>query len=476
MDQQQAHNGGQPASAAGNNQQQQQLHINQAGRSPTPAAFASGAENTSGGISLDADSKQQQQQQASQDISFTTGVDSGFDSFGNTADFINLQQTQAGVTDSGVFDPNSDFGQQQSSAAANDGALSFDNQTQASAYLSPNLTDDFSLFPSGSQGEQFNAPLFEQQTSLSPNDLNSMTSPQSQSHHSPTPPNLLQPDSLQPGSAQQSPSFNQNQFSSPHSSHSRNASLGPEAAFLPNQLGDWSQPQFQGHRRSPSEFSDVSSATHSPNLLSSDNFEDPSGHSPLQRASDGSLYHDVLNIESFTIADSGRSPSHSPAISPRITPQQVPDMNQPSFMLAPPGGGFGGVVGYGMQSSSGAFPSLDPTGGSDMPHMAPPSINIDFAPNSKQGLYETSKPRLDQDSLTPPERGSLDTRAANALPLAQWMTNMLLSRPTRTTAFRYRSLPARRRRPWPNSQQRKPVTGEGLQQPKVGILAIRVTA
>jgi hypothetical protein len=112
-----------------------------------------------------------------------------------------------------------------------------------------------------------------------------MTSPQS--HHTPTPPNLLQP-----GSAHPSPSFAQHhQFSSPQSSHSRNVSLGPEAALLPSQVGDWTRPQFQGHRRSPSEYSDVSSVSPSPNLVSADSFDDHAGHSPLQRASDGSLYH-----------------------------------------------------------------------------------------------------------------------------------------------------------------------------------------
>ena len=41
-----------------------------------------------------------------------------------------------------------------------------------------------------------------------------------------------------------------------------------------------------------------------------------------------------------------------------------------------------------------------------MSQMAPPAINIDFAPNnSKPGLFEQPKPHMDQDSLTPPERG-----------------------------------------------------------------------
>lgn len=400
----QAHNGRQ-TSGAGHDQQQ--VHINQSAHSPSAGSFGGPDDASSVGLGLDVDSQQQQQ------LGFGT-TDSPFDSFGATADFLNSQQgssqrdfTQGSVSDSAAFDPSAGFGQQPTSAT--DGAISFNAQSHStSAYLSPNLNDgDFSLFPTASQSDQFNAPLFES-SSLSQNDMNSMASPQS--HHSPTPPNLLQPDSLQPGSAHQSPSFGQHQFSSPQSSHSRNASLGPEAALLPTQIGDWAQPQFQGHRRSPSEYSDVSSVSPSPNLVSSDNFDDHSGHSPLQRASNGSLYQDVLNIESVSIGDTGhhgRSPSHSPAISPRIIPQQMPEMHQPTFGLAPPVGGFGPGMGYaGMQPGSDSFASM--AGQrlmSDMSHMAPPAINIDFAPNARQGPYESSKPHMDQDSLTPPERG-----------------------------------------------------------------------
>jgi transcription factor CRZ1 len=74
---------------------------------------------------------------------------------------------------------------------------------------------------------------------------------------------------------------------------------------MPNQMGDWSQPQFQGHRRSPSAHSEVSSVSPSPNLVSSDNFDDPSGHSPLQRPSDGSLYQEVMGIGSFNTCAEG---------------------------------------------------------------------------------------------------------------------------------------------------------------------------
>ncbi|KAJ6445559.1 Pre-rRNA-processing protein PNO1 [Purpureocillium lavendulum] len=387
---QQSHHGRSPSASAGHqthlHQSQpdrQQLDINQSSHhSSSPGAF--GTDPSSVGLGLAVDHEQHQ----------------SFDSLGAPADFLAPSQQQQGpqqafaqpnVSDPALFDPGAPFGQQQPGAGPDPGALSFDAQSQSqstAAYLSPNINDgDFSLFPSsGSQGDHFNAPLFEQPT-LSPNDLNTMTSPQPP--HSPTPPNLLQPDSHHPGSAQHSPSFSQTQFSSPPGGHSRNVSLGPEAALLPGQIGEWSQPQFQGHRRTPSEYSDVSSVSPSPNLVSSDSFDDHGGHSPLQRASDGSLYQEVLNIGNFSIADNhGRSPSHSPAISPRINPQQLPDMNQ----------------------TGDTFPSLQ-QGGGEMSQMAPPAINIDFAPNnSKPGMFEQSKPHMDQDSLTPPERGRLKSR------------------------------------------------------------------
>ncbi|KAI9171928.1 C2H2 finger domain transcription factor crzA [Paramyrothecium foliicola] len=315
------------------------------------------------------------------------------------------------VSDPTAFDPINSFAQQQPSGAGPDSTLAFNANPQP-GFLSPDLGDgDFSLFPPGSQSDQFNTPLFDQSTALNPGDINSMNSPQV--HHSPTPPHLLQPDAHIPGSAQQSPSFNQHQFSSPPGGHSRHASLGPEAALLPNQLGEWNQPQFQRHRRTPSEYSDVSSVSPSPNLASADSFDiDPAGHSPLQRPSDGSLYQEVLGIGSFTLNDHsspghpGHSPSHSPAISPRLIPQQPPDMNNNGFGLVSQHGNEYGIAPPYMQTNE-TFPPLHTTGGHDVSQVPPPAINIDFAPpnNSKTGNFQTAKSQMDQDSLTPPERG-----------------------------------------------------------------------
>ncbi|CAM1507342.1 Fc.00g069830.m01.CDS01 [Cosmosporella sp. VM-42] len=386
-----------------------QPHINQS-HSPSPHSYPPSEQSIGLGLGLDQSSTQ----------SFGVANNS-FDSF-NGNGFINPQQsqaqqqqqpfnTQANVSDPAVFDPSNSFGQPAPTSGP-DTTLSFNAQSQP-AYLSPSFNDgDFSLFPpSGGQGDQFNAPLFDQPT-LNPSDITNMTSPQT--HQSPTPPHLLQPDSHQPGSAHQSPNFNQNQFSSPPGGHSRHASLGPEAALLPSQMGDWNQPQFQGHRRSPSEYSDVSSVSPSPNLASADTFDDhPAGHSPLQRPSDGSLYQEVLGIGAFSISDTqggspghqGRSPSHSPAISPRIIPQQMPDMNQQQFGLAHPGS----YNGYpGMQGAVEAFPTLQGNGGPDMSQMVPPEINVDttYAPNNAApAAFDAPRGHIDQDSLTPPDRG-----------------------------------------------------------------------
>lgn len=75
-------------------------------------------------------------------------------------------------------------------------------------------------------------------------------------------------------------------------------------------------------------------------------------------------------------------------------------MSQTGFGLAPPNV-YGAPAYTGIQTND-AFPSLQASG-SDMSQMAPPAINIDFAPN---GSEPTAGGRqIDQDSLTPPDRG-----------------------------------------------------------------------
>lgn len=283
-------------------------------------------------------------------------------------------------------------------------ATAFASNQSQTGFLDPSFDTgaDFSLFPSGGNGsnnnptgDQFNAPLIDQ--SFGSNDMASMTIPST--HH----PSTLSPDT------RHSPSFNQHQFSSPTGGHSRHASLGPEAALLPSQLHDWNQPQFQTHRRSPSAHSEVSSAAHSPNLVNSDTFDPVDHHSPMQRPSDVGLYSQIQGFDEFTISDPAnsspnlhsRSASHSPVVSPRMLPESAPEMHQ-----QPPH--FGGMnnqnAAYtGLQTHE-AFPSFQQHDGPDMSQVAP-SINIEFAPTAKQNASEPLKTPIDQDSLTPPERG-----------------------------------------------------------------------
>lgn len=321
--------------------------------------------------------------------------------------------------------------------------------------------DDFQnadfTFPA-TTAEQFNTPLFAGDSGLNqplgaPD--NNMTS--TQPHHSPTPPHLLSPE---PVAARHSPSFNQNQFVPSPRSHSRNASLGVEAALLPGQ--DWSSaPQFHTHRRSPSEFSDVSSVGHSPNLGASDSFDhiDPS-HSPMQRPQDPAVLHELHGIGSFSLSDRGRSPSHSPAISPRILPQQqMPDISQQQgFTLG--SNGFVSAPGqnYGLQAPE-AFPNLPHTSSpgeapQGMSQLAAPTINIDYAPPPARPTFE-GRSSIDTDALTPPERGIytslhspkrlslMQEQVANALvqELSPTLTTMLPSTGSRPEACLLISVP-----------------------------------
>ncbi|KAK3389494.1 hypothetical protein B0H63DRAFT_388841 [Podospora didyma] len=415
MDQQIPHSRGRSPSAAstGGGLSHHQPHIKNT-HSPSPARFPN--PNEAVGIGLGLVDTASQQFSGSQPDYFNTNANS----------FLNNQQpqpqsfTQPGLPDPSAYDLNQDFTDQLKSEDPSNYASQTQGNYQQQTLLAPTFGDaDFTIFPPTSGEPQFNTPLFvsDNRQQLGSPDNNADNNMMTQANHSPTPPHLLNPDPHQPSSANHSPSFNQHQFSSPPGRHSRNVSLGPQDALLPGQI-DWSQsgPQFQGHRRSPSEYSDVSSVAPSPNLVSSDQF-DPidQSHSPMQRPQDSNLYQELHRIGSFSISDhgahspshGGRSPSHSPAISPRILPQQLPDMSQQQggFMLRTQNNGFGPGPSY-MHTSQEAFPQLSLEApemqGGQMP--APPSINIDYAPDSRSAFGQPKNP-LEMDSLAPPERG-----------------------------------------------------------------------
>ncbi|KAJ5948510.1 hypothetical protein N7454_001817 [Penicillium verhagenii] len=164
------------------------------------------------------------------------------------------------------------------------------------------------------------------------------------------------------------------------------------AAFMGAQSNqDWqsvvNHSSFRGHRRAPSEVSEVSSANHSPYLSQHEYDGIENNPSPsLVPQNDPALYDNAFGIESFTLSEQqqqqqGFSPLHSPYISPQLMPQQggemvphapylSPNLNN-QFPPAP-------TEMYGMSDEM-----MNAMNGSDIgqaSQMAPPSINVEFAP------------------------------------------------------------------------------------------------
>lgn len=307
--------------------------------------------------------------------------------------------------------------------------------------LSQDVSNGFGDFPQlgdlgGKQSQAFdNGFLIDQDLqggmqpqlqSINPADIMStMSSPQ---NLIPTPPSLMPPDSTSPRGG--SPSPHQNPLYSPN--HSRHASLDPSSAIFPHgqQPADWSgmlqQTQFQGHRRAPSEQSDVSSSVAPSPYLQQDGFE-TFDHNPspmLHAQQDSQLYQDALGMEQFSLSDSQQqqqqqqsqhsrlSPRHSPYVSPRMSPQLglgLPQEN--NFMLSHDlHSNFDGAAGT--EIYAGQADTFSPFGArhgsgdlGQAAHMAPPEINVEFAPTTRQSSFEPSRSDNDHDALSPPERG-----------------------------------------------------------------------
>ncbi|RQM06872.1 hypothetical protein DH86_00000007, partial [Scytalidium sp. 3C] len=292
-------------------------------------------------------------------------TNNGIQSFIDNNEYLNQPGqgfTQGGLGGANYLQSNNytpQFKQEDQSSPYNQPQQTSFTQELMGANLSPSFNDgDFALYSNqSSQNDQYDPSLFVNELSppptnqsINPAELN-MSSPQ----HTPTPPNMLQGDRRSPSSAHQSPSLSQQGFVQnqlhPSPGHSRQTSLGPESAAFPQGIPptDWGMlpPQFTGHRRTPSEYSDVSASSvhHSPNLVQHDTFDAiEQHHSPMQNPQDAGLYQEVLSIGNFSLSDSqiqhsaspraGLTPSHSPAISPRLGPQSMPTLNQPNnFML-----------------------------------------------------------------------------------------------------------------------------------------------
>lgn len=423
---------------------QQQPHINHA-HSPSPQQYQDNSNTAGLGLGLDTSLDHQY---SNSSYPQSQGLPAYNDVFLTSQQ--GQQYTQGGVVDpifaqSQSFNQQSDFNQQfkqEDLSPHNQPSLSPYNQQQQPSFSQQLLGDsnfgqgDFPLYSAtGGQADQFdpgffmNEPQQPTEQSINPALIGDMSSPPPP--HTPTPPHMLQPEPQQSPS-HHSPAFNQHQFQrSP--GHSRNASLGPESAAFPQgqMPSEWSMmpPQFTTHRRSPSEYSDVSvsSAAPSPNLPHHDAFESiEQHHSPLVRPQDPSAYSEVLSIGNFSLSDPqiqhagsprhGFSPAHSPAISPRLGPQQMPMINnQNNFMISPGMQNTGYVPSngpgvYGDQSQD-SFAHQNRSGSAEMgqaQQMVAPEINVEFAPPSRQSSFEPPRPMtLDQDALTPPERGKL---------------------------------------------------------------------
>lgn len=304
---------------------------------------------------------------------------------------------------------------------------------QQAAQLSPpdclSINPTFEAFPPqpefiGKQGESLGNEFLldprldtsiQPQGHINPADIMStMSSPQSMI---PTPPHQLMPPEAH-SSGQTSPISNRGQQWSPH--HSRHASLDPSAAFTNGQQpSEWTGLQFQTHRRAPSEHSDVSSSVApSPFLVQQDSF-DTFEHTPspmLNAQQDSQMFENGgLGIEAFSLSepqDQRNSPRHSPFVSPRMSPQSGPGMPQEANFMSLPNGNFNGAPGseiYTTQPEQ--FPPFQPEerlGSNDMgqaAQMAPPEINVEFAPTTRQPSFEPPAMENEFDALSPPERG-----------------------------------------------------------------------
>ncbi|KAI9036843.1 putative C2H2 transcription factor Crz1 [Aspergillus affinis] len=208
--------------------------------------------------------------------------------------------------------------------------------------------------------------------------------------------------------------------------HSRHTSLDPASAnyLTGGSHADWQavmgNAAFQGHRRAPSEVSEVSSAAHSPYMSQHDTFDavDNNPSPLLAPQNDPGLYENALAIESFTLSEHQQhqqhqqhafSPAHSPYISPQLMPQQGPEMIPNIPYISPP-----------IENPQYSTPSVNDVynNGPDGPvmsqgiplgqdigqasQMAPPSINVELAPPSRNPIFPQSKPTADLDSLSPP--------------------------------------------------------------------------
>ncbi|EAS33001.3 C2H2 type zinc finger domain-containing protein [Coccidioides immitis RS] len=285
--------------------------------------------------------------------------------------------------------------------------------------------EDFGMYSNNNQASEFGSSLLldpqvsqsspHLNQSINPADLSRMSSP-----HNPTPPHLAPPES-HPSPRPTSPVSTPGTYYTPQ--HSRHTSLDPSSAAYITGHGhsDWQgmlgNPSFQGHRRAPSEHSDVSSVAHSPYLPQENAFDiSENNHSPLLMAQpDPAIYENALGIGSFTISDQDQafSPAHSPYnMSPRLMPQQPggdlgPDPTFLTTQTLTSQFSSGPSEAYAMKTeTSGPPPFQSQNSPGEMgqaAQMTPPVISVEFAPPSRTSTFETStKGEGGKDTLSPP--------------------------------------------------------------------------
>lgn len=276
----------------------------------------------------------------------------------------------------------------------------------------PQFNSGFLVEPAFHDGMQV-----QQHTSINPADIMNMSSPLSLIT---SPPTLMPPEPY--SSRQSSPAPLPNQFYSPR--HSRHTSLDPSSAILGHvqQQPDWSgmlqHTQFQGHRRAPSDHSDISSSVApSPFLAQSDNFDFDYNPSPLMNPQQDNQLYSGLGMEQFSLSDPQQKQQHriSPGQTPFESPQMSPHMGLgqlPENFILPQDlqGNFGGGPGPDIYTNpTDPFPQYNSRhDSSDMgqaAQMTPPEINVEFVSANKQSGFEPSRMDNDLDALSPPARG-----------------------------------------------------------------------
>lgn len=287
-------------------------------------------------------------------------------------------------------------------------------------FLNSNADLDFSAYqdhsPNSATASEYDSSLLldpqmhQRPQAINPADLvSSISNPSASSHPSAQDQQQSSPGPMSP------PGSTPGTYYTPQ--HSRHTSLDPAtAAYLSAQSNpDWGSVMgnsaFQGHRRAPSEVSEVSSANHSPYLSQHEYDGIENNASPsLPPQPDPALYDNALGIEQFTISEQqqqGFSPLHSPYMSPRLMPQQGTDMvPNTSYLSTNVNSQFPSAPTdmYGMPDddmmNAGMNSGMNDIGQASQ--MAPPSINVEFAPPSRNPSFGPSKPAADLDSLSPP--------------------------------------------------------------------------